>query len=173
MESNSTGIGQPSKSEGSSSGNQTKSADWRAEYADKIKSAEKAMKLVRRGHRVFIGSGCGEPQHLVRALEHVAIELADLEVLHLLSLGRTSYTDETFRDKVRLKSLYVASGSRQAVAEGRADYTPIYLFDVPDLFHSGHTPVDVALIQVSPPDEHGYCSFGIAVDIVKAAAANA
>ena len=173
MESNSTRAGQPSKSERSSRVDQTKCADWRAEYADKIKSAEKAMQLVRRGHRVFIGSGCGEPQHLVRALERVAIELADLEVLHLLSLGRTSYTDETFRDKVRLKSLYVASGSRQAVAEGRADYAPIYLFDVPDLFHSGNTPVDVALIQVSPPDEHGYCSFGIAVDIVKAAAANA
>jgi acyl-CoA hydrolase len=106
-------------------------------------------------------------------LERVAIELADLEVLHLLSLGRTSYTDETFQDKVRLKSLFVASGSRQAVAEGRADYTPIYLFDVPELFHSGHTPIDVALIQVSPPGEHGFCSLGIAVDIVKAAAANA
>jgi acyl-CoA hydrolase/GNAT superfamily N-acetyltransferase len=146
---------------------------WRADYNKKIQSAEKAMRLLRRGHRVFIGSGCGEPQHLVQALERVAIELADLEVLHLLSLGRTSYTDKTFQDKVRLKSLFVASGSRQAIAEGRADYTPIYLFDVPELFHSGHTPIDVALIQVSPPGEHGFCSLGIAVDIVKAAAANA
>ena len=173
MESDATRAGQPSESERSPRVDKTTCADWRAEYADKLKSAAKAMQLVRRGHRVFIGSGCGEPQHLVRALEQVAIELADLEVLHLLSLGRTSYTDETFRDKVRLKSLYVASGSRQAVTEGRADYTPIYLFDVPELFHSGHTPIDVALIQVSPPDKHGYCSFGIAVDIVKAAAANA
>jgi acyl-CoA hydrolase/GNAT superfamily N-acetyltransferase len=150
-----------------------KSSEWRADYDKKVQSAEKAMRLIRRGHRVFIGSGCGEPQHLVQALERVAIELADLEVLHLLSLGRTSYTDETFQDKVRLKSLFVASGSRQAMAEGRADYTPIYLFDVPELFHSGHTTIDVALIQVSPPGEHGFCSLGIAVDIVKAAAANA
>jgi acyl-CoA hydrolase len=150
-----------------------KLSKWRADYNKKIQSAEKAMRLLRRGHRVFIGSGCGEPQHLVQALERVAIELADLEVLHLLSLGRTSYTDKTFQDKVRLKSLFVASGSRQAIAEGRADYTPIYLFDVPELFHSGHTPIDVALIQVSPPGEHGFCSLGIAVDIVKAAAANA
>jgi acyl-CoA hydrolase/GNAT superfamily N-acetyltransferase len=148
-------------------------SDWRADYEKKVISAEKAMRFIRRGHRVFIGSGCGEPQHLVRALEQVAIELADLEVLHLLSLGRTSYTDEAFRDKVRLKSLFVASGSRQAVAEGRADYTPIYLSDVPELFHSGQLPIDVALIQVSPPDKHGFCSFGIAVDIVKAAAASA
>jgi acyl-CoA hydrolase/GNAT superfamily N-acetyltransferase len=146
---------------------------WRADYDKKVQSAEEAMRLVRRGHRVFIGSGCGEPRHLVQALEQVAIKLADLEVLHLLSLGRISYTDETFRDKVRLKSLFVASGSRQAVAEGRADYTPIYLFDVPELFRSGHTPIDVALIQVSPPGEHGFCSLGISVDIVKAAAANA
>jgi len=147
--------------------------DWRADYQKKVTSAEKAMRFIRRGHRVFIGSGCGEPQHLVRALEQVAIQLADLEVLHLLSLGRTSYTDETFRDKVRLKSLFVASGSRQAVAEGRADYTPIYLSDVPELFRSGQTPIDVALVQVSPPGEHGFCSFGIAVDIVKAAASSA
>lgn len=150
-----------------------KSSEWRADYDKKVQSAERAMRLIRRGHRVFIGSGCGEPQHLVQALERVAIELADLEVLHLLSLGRTSYTDKTFQDKVRLKSLFVASGSRQAIAEGRADYTPIYLFDVPELFHSGHTTIDVALIQVSPPGEHGFCSLGIAVDIVKAAAANA
>jgi acyl-CoA hydrolase/GNAT superfamily N-acetyltransferase len=150
-----------------------RSSEWHADYAKKVQSAEQALRLIRRGHRVFIGSGCGEPQHLVQALERVAIELADLEVLHLLSLGRTSYTDETFQDKVRLKSLFVASGSRQAIAEGRADYTPIYLFDVPELFYSGHTPIDVALIQVSPPGEHGFCSLGIAVDIVKAAAANA
>ena len=149
------------------------STKWRADYDQKLQSAEEAMRLVRRGHRVFIGSGCGEPRHLVQALEQMAIKLADLEVLHLLSLGRTSYTDETFRDKVRLKSLFVASGSRQAVAEGRADYTPIYLFDVPELFRSGHTPIDVALIQVSPPGEHGFCSLGISVDIVKAAAAHA
>jgi acyl-CoA hydrolase len=103
MDSNSTRTSPPSESERSTRVDQKKCADWRAAYADRVKSAEKAMQLVCRGHRVFIGSGCGEPQHLVRALEQVAIELADLEVLHLLSLGRTSYTDEAFRDKVRLK----------------------------------------------------------------------
>lgn len=173
MESNSTPVSQTNESTTPTEVENTTFSDWRTHYHKKVKSGEQAMRLIRRGHRVFIGSGCGEPQHLVHALEQVAVELADLEVLHLLSLGRTSYTDEAFRDKVRLKSLFVASGSRQAVAEGRADYTPIYLFDVPELFHSGHTPIDIALIQVSPPDEHGFCSLGIAVDIVKAAAANA
>lgn len=173
MKSNSTKTDHNSEPTAVSSMDQARTSDWRADYERKVKSAEKAMRFIRRGHRVFVGSGCGEPQHLVRALEQVAIQLADLEVLHLLSLGRTSYTDETFRDKVRLKSLFVASGSRQAIAEGRADYTPIYLSDVPELFHSGQSPIDVALIQVSPPDEHGFCSFGIALDIVKAAAASA
>ncbi|MEJ2366064.1 MAG: hypothetical protein P8017_15580 [Deltaproteobacteria bacterium] len=79
-----------------------RTTEWRADYDKKVQSAEEAMRLVRRGHRVFIGSGCGEPRHLVQALEQVAIKLADLEVLHLLSLGRISYTDETFRDKVRI-----------------------------------------------------------------------
>jgi acyl-CoA hydrolase/GNAT superfamily N-acetyltransferase len=173
MESHSNTSSQMKESATHPASGKPKSSEWRADYDKKVQSAERAMQLIRRGHRVFIGSGCGEPQHLVQALERVAIELADLEVLHLLSLGRTSYTDETFQDKVRLKSLFVASGSRQAIAEGRADYTPIYLFDVPELFHSGHTTIDVALIQVSPPGEHGFCSLGIAVDIVKAAAANA
>ena len=160
-------------SESKQKGTGSTGSDWHTDYNKKVMSAEKAMRFIRRGHRVFIGSGCGEPQYLVSVLEQVATQLADLEILHLLSLGTTSYTAETFRDKVRLKSLFVASGSRQAVALGRADYTPIYLFDVPGLFRNGHTPIDVALIQVSPPDEHGFCSFGIAVDIVKAAAANA
>ncbi|MBW1980336.1 MAG: GNAT family N-acetyltransferase [Deltaproteobacteria bacterium] len=144
-----------------------------ADYQKKKTSAERAMARIRRGNRVFIGSGCGEPQHLVRALERMVVQLADLEILHLLSLGKASFTEEAFRDKCRLKSFFVASGSRQAVAEGRADYTPIYLYDVPQLFRSGHSPIDVALIQVSPPDPHGYCSYGISVDIVKAAAEEA
>jgi len=173
MEGNSVRPGRSNESATPQQLQSTSRANWRIDYDKKVQSPDQAMRLIRRGQRVFIGSGCGEPQHLVNALEKVAVELADLEVLHLLSLGRTSYTEETFRDKVRLKSLFVASGSRQAVAEGRADYTPIYLFDVPELFHSGYTPIDVALIQVSPPGEHGFCSLGIAVDIVKAAAANA
>jgi acyl-CoA hydrolase/GNAT superfamily N-acetyltransferase len=152
---------------------QSRLISWRGDYQKKSMTAERAIRLIRRGHRVFIGSGCGEPQHLVRALESMVAQLADLEILHLLSLGKTSYTDDTFRDKCRLKSFFVASGSRQAIAEGRADYTPIYIYDVPGLFRSRHLPLDVALIQVSPPDEHGFCSYGVSVDIVKAAAESA
>jgi acyl-CoA hydrolase/GNAT superfamily N-acetyltransferase len=152
---------------------QSRLISWRGDYQKKSMTAQRAIRLIRRGHRVFIGSGCGEPQHLVRALESVVVQLADLEILHLLSLGKASYTDDTFRDKCRLKSFFVASGSRQAIAEGRADYTPIFIYDVPGLFRGRHLPLDVALIQVSPPDEHGFCSYGVSVDIVKAAAESA
>jgi acyl-CoA hydrolase/GNAT superfamily N-acetyltransferase len=146
---------------------------WRSIYKERTTTSEIALRSLKRGNRVFIGSGCGEPQHLVRALEEVIPQLADLEILHILSVGKTRYTDEKFFDKCRLKSFFVAAASREAVTEGRADYTPVNLGDIPGLFRSGALPIDVALIQVSPPDAHGFCSYGISVDIVKAAAENA
>jgi len=150
-----------------------KAASWQDVLQAKISTTRKAFRRLGRGHRVFIGSGCGEPQHLVAALEETIPKLADLEILHILSLGRRRFVDDSYRDKCRLKSFFVAAATREAVAEGRADYTPINLGDVPGLFKTGIMPIDVALIQVSPPDSHGFCSFGIAVDIVKAAAENA
>jgi acyl-CoA hydrolase len=146
---------------------------WRILYDEKRTTAERALRHLRRGHRVFIGSGCGEPQHLVGALEETLVHLADLEILHILSLGKSRYTEACFHEQCRLKSFFVAGATREAVAEGRADYTPVNLVDIPELFHTGVLPIDVALIQVSPPDAHGFCSYGIAVDIVKAAAENA
>ncbi|SFM64883.1 bifunctional acetyl-CoA hydrolase/transferase family protein/GNAT family N-acetyltransferase [Thermodesulforhabdus norvegica] len=143
--------------------------DWRGSYQQKKMPAEKALRAIKRGQRVFIGSGCGEPQYLVEKLVEQMSYLADIEILHILSLGRTRYTDACFQEKCRLKSFFVAASSREAVAEGRADYTPINLSDVPTLFRNNILPVDVALIQVSPPDEHGFCSYGVAVDIVKPA----
>lgn len=145
---------------------------WRSLYKERLTTADRAIRTIKRGQRVFIGSGCSEPQHLAQALEEAIPSLADLEILHILSVGKTRYTEAGF-DKCRLKSFFVASASREAVAQGRADYTPINLGDIPDLFRSGAMPIDVALIQVSPPDAHGFCSYGIAVDIVKAAAESA
>ena len=146
---------------------------WLSVYEGRKTSAEKALKILKRGYRIFIGSGCGEPQHLVRTLEKVIPELADVEILHILSMGTSRYTEASYFDKCRLKSFFVATASREAVAEGRADYTPINLGDVPELFRSGALTIDVALIQVSPPDKHGFCSYGISVDIVKSAAESA
>jgi acyl-CoA hydrolase/ribosomal protein S18 acetylase RimI-like enzyme len=146
--------------------------EWRSLYKQRTVKAERALRVIRSGYRVFIGSGCGEPQHLAQHLEDVIPFLADLEILHILSVGKTRYTEAGF-DQCRLKSFFVAAASREAVAEGRADYTPINLADIPGLFRSGAMPIDVALIQVSPPDEHGFCSYGVAVDIVKAGAESA
>ena len=112
MESNFTRPGQPSESELSSRVDQKKYADWRAEYADKVKSEEKALQLVRRGHRVFIAQAVENP-NTWGALEQVAIKLADLEVLHLLSLGTTSCTVETFRDKVRRRWTFYEAVKRR------------------------------------------------------------
>ena len=145
---------------------------WRPIYERRKKNAIEALKVIRSGRRIFMGSGCSEPQHLVRSLEVSLVGLADVEILHLLSVGKPLST-EPGCEQCRLKSFFVASASREAVAQGRADYTPINLADVPALFRSGPMNIDVALIQVSPPDDHGFCSYGIAVDIVKAAAESA
>ena len=146
---------------------------WQEIYQKRKTTAAKALDAIKRGHRVFVGSGCGEPQLLAQTLEELIPSLADIEILHILSVGKARFTAPGLFDKCRLKSFFVAAASREAVAEGRADYTPINLVDIPELFRSAAMPIDVALIQVSPADEHGFCSCGIAVDIVKAAAESA
>ncbi len=146
--------------------------DWRSLYGERKKSAQKAIEVIRSGHRVFMGSGCGEPQHLAQCLEERIPALAGLEILHILSLGKPRFT-QVGHDQCRLKSFFVAAASREAVTEGRADYTPVNLVDIPGLFRSGAMTIDVALIQVSVPDDHGFCSYGVAVDIVKSAAESA
>jgi acyl-CoA hydrolase/GNAT superfamily N-acetyltransferase len=146
--------------------------EWRPLYEGRKKSARQALEVIRNGYRVFMGSGCSEPQHLAQSLAERLPSLADLEILEILSVGKPRFTEGGY-DQCRLKSFFVASATREAVAEGRADYTPINLSDIPGLFRSGAMTIDVALIQVSPPDDHGFCSCGIAVDIVKSAAASA
>jgi acyl-CoA hydrolase/GNAT superfamily N-acetyltransferase len=146
--------------------------EWRSFYERRKKSAPKALEVIRSGYRVFMGSGCSEPQHLAQSLQERLPILSDLEILDILSVGKPRFT-EGGNDQCRLKSFFVASATREAVAEGRADYTPINLSDIPGLFRSGAMPIDVALIQVSPPDDHGFCSYGIAVDTVKSAAGSA
>ncbi|GAB4254932.1 MAG: hypothetical protein Kow00129_15870 [Thermoleophilia bacterium] len=142
---------------------------WRERLEKKTVEVGRALAQVRRGDHIFIGAGCGEPQTLVRALTETSGRLADTEVYHLLTLGTAPYTDSRFGETFRLNSFFIGADVRKDVAEGRADYTPVYLSEVPRLFRTGQLPLDVALIQVTPPDEHGYCSFGVAVDITKPA----
>ena len=145
----------------------------RRRYPAKFGSEELIFGHVHPGDRIFIGTACGEPQYLMGALmryvEAHPKAFLDTEVMHVWSLGVAPYADERFKDNFRHNSFFIGNSTRQAVGRGAADYTPIFLSQVPALLRSGRVPVDVALIQVSPPDEHGYVSLGVSVDIVKAA----
>jgi acyl-CoA hydrolase/GNAT superfamily N-acetyltransferase len=146
---------------------------FRKVYPEKFGSEDSIFGHIHRGNRIFIGTGCGEPQYLVRALiryvESHPTAFFDAEVFHVWTLGIAPYTDEKFKRNFRHNSFFIAKNTREAVNKGLADYTPIFLSNVPDLFYRGLVPIDVALVQTSPPDDHGYMSLGVSVDIVKAA----
>ena len=146
---------------------------WQERYRDMIATPDQALEGVRPGNRVFIGTGCGEPQELVRALVRRADELADIELVQVLSIGEAGYTRAEYHNTFRVNTFFIGDHVREAVQEGHGDYTPIFLSDIPRLFATGRLPLDVALIQVSPPDEHGMVSLGVSVDVVKGAAENA
>ena len=152
-------------------------ADAREKYPGKFAPEEQIFGRVHRGDRIFIGTACSEPQHLVRALiDYVTAHpkaIFDAEVYHVWTLGVAPYTDVKFKQNFRHNSFFVGDNTRDAVNQGLADYSPVFLSQVPDLFRRKLVPVDVALIQVSPPDSHGFVSLGISVDITKAAVASA
>ncbi len=139
--------------------------------AAKRASAAEAVKLIRSGQRVFVGSGAGQPQALVAALAARAGELSDTEVIHLLTLGIAPYAAKKLHG-LRHNALFIGANVREAVGAGFADYTPCFLSEIPALFRSGRIPIDVAMIQVAPPRD-GRVSLGIAVDVVKAAVESA
>ena len=147
-------------------------SSWQDRYRDKVATAERAVEIIRPGQRVFIGSGAAEPQTLVEALSSRS-NISDTEIVHILTLGVATYAEPKFGDRFRHNAYFIGPNVRAAVAEGRADYTPIFLSEIPALFRTGRVVIDVALIAISPPDAHGYCSYGVSTDIVKAAAESA
>ncbi len=147
--------------------------DWRKRYQNKVGTAAAAMKLVKAGNSVFIGTGCAQPQHLVDALVEHSSHIYDAHIVHLLTMGTAPYADEKFREKFKMNSFFIADNVRDAMQQGIGDYTPIFLSEIPHEFETGRIPIDVALISVTPPDVNGLCSLGVSVDIVKSAAANA
>ena len=146
-------------------------------YPEKFASEDKIFSHIHRGDRIFIGTACGEPQYLVQALiQYVSSHpkaFFDAEVFHVMTLGVAPYTDEKFQHNFRHNSFFIGKNTRGPVNEGLADYTPVSLSEVPALFRRKLVPLDVALVQTSPPDIHGYMSLGISVDIAKAAVENA
>ena len=137
---------------------------WSDEYRAKLMSAADALKAVRSGERVWIQSGCGTPSALVDALVTRAPELHEVEIVHMKTLGNADYTRTEFEGHFRHRGLFLGENVREAVAAGRADYTPIFLSEIEGLFERGELPLDVVLMQVSPPDAHGYMSLGTTVD---------
>jgi acyl-CoA hydrolase/RimJ/RimL family protein N-acetyltransferase len=147
--------------------------NWKEKYRDKVGTAAAAMKLIKPGNSIFIGTGCAQPQHLVNALVEHSSHIYDAHIIHLLTMGLAPYADEKFREKFKMNTFFIAENVRGALRRGIGDYTPIFLSEIPYEFESGRIPIDVALIDVTPPDANGLCSFGVSVDIVKSAAANA
>ncbi len=146
---------------------------WLEEYQRKLISAEEALKAVKSNDRVYVHPGCAEPESLVQALVARKDELENVEIMHILTMGTAPYVEPDMAGHFRHRSLFTGKNAREAVNNGRADYVPIFLGEIHRLFSNGTLPIDVALIQVSPPDEHGFCSYGVGIDITKPAAENA
>ncbi|HEX3663217.1 MAG TPA: acetyl-CoA hydrolase/transferase C-terminal domain-containing protein [Acidobacteriaceae bacterium] len=137
---------------------------WKDDYRSKRRTAAQALEAVRSGGRVWIQSGVGTPSPLVNALVARAPVLRDVEVVHMMTLGTADYTKPEYEGRFRHRGMFLGANVREAVVAGRADYTPIFLSEIEGLFISGQLPLDVVLMQVSPPDEHGFVSLGTTVD---------
>lgn len=136
-------------------------------------SAEDAVSVIRSNDLVFIHSVAAAPQRLIKAMTNRASELRHVEVVHLHTEGEAPYAAPELAGSFHVNALFVGANVREAVQAGRADYIPVFLSEVPSLFLKGILPLDVAMIQVSPPDRHGFCSLGISVDVTRAAVQSA
>ena len=143
--------------------------DWRTKFATKISTAADAISLIRPGRRILIGSGAAEPVSLVEALVAHGAHLSDNEIVHLLTLGPAPYVKRELSHRFRHSAFFIGANVREAVQEGRADFIPVFLSEIPQLIRSRRVRIDVALIQTSPPDAHGYVSLGVSVDVVRSA----
>ncbi len=147
--------------------------DWLDTYSNMISTPSKALAELKPGHRVFVGTGCGAPQVLIAAMTKRAGSLANVEIIQLITKGTAPYAQKRLSESFAINAFFISSNIRDVIQEGFGDYTPILLSDVPDLLDSGILPIDVALVQVTPPNENGKVSLGISVDIVRSAADNA
>ena len=141
--------------------------------AHKVATAREALGHIRKGSRVFIGSGCGEPRHLIHGMVRNP-DIQDILIYQMLSFTLADYMDDpSFLERFSLKLFFISAIMRKAAFEGKIDYVPAYLSEIPDLFDSNQIGLDVALIQVSPPDRFGFCSLGVSVDVTRAGSKNA
>jgi len=143
------------------------------QWQERIISAEDAAKMVVSGQRIFLTGNCSTPQVFLGALVDRYEELQSVEVVQLLGLGPDEYITPQMAEHIRINSLFIAPNMRNAINAGLADFTPIFLSEIPRLFRTGRLVLDIAVIQVSPPDRHGYCSYGVEVGVTKSAAESA
>lgn len=147
--------------------------DWLNQYEPKKVSADEALNVLRSGHRIFMTGNCSVPQVLMEAFNERALELENLSLIQVLTIGKADYVKPELVGHTRVNSLFISANVREAVNDGRADFTPVFLSEIPGLFRSGRLPLDVALIHVSTPDKNGYCSYGVEVGVTKTAAETA
>lgn len=132
-------------------------------------AAEEALAIIQSGNRVFVQGSAQTPTCLLKALAKQSQRLSDVELVFITVYGDIHVDKPEFCDSFKINSLFVSASIREAVKEGRADYVPVFLSEIPNLFTQGILPIDVALVQVSPPDAHGYCSLGVSVDVARSA----
>jgi acetyl-CoA hydrolase len=139
-------------------------------YADRVKTPAAAAQEIESNTRLFLTGNCSVPQQVLAALTTRALELENVEITQVLTVGPAGYVAPELAGHIRVNTLFISDNVRAAVNDGRADFTPCFLSEIPGLFRSGHLPLDTALIQISLPDEHGFCSFGVEVGVTKPAA---
>jgi len=142
-------------------------------WRDRVVSADEAASLVKSGNRIFLTGNCSTPREFLSALVRRHQSLQSVEVVQLLDFSQENFIDSELAEHIRMNYLFIGPTARKPIAEGLADFTPVFLGEIPALFRSGRLVLDVAVIQVSPPDQHGYCSFGVEIGISKSAAATA
>jgi acetyl-CoA hydrolase len=146
---------------------------WQSIYQSRVTTAEEAMKVVQSGQRVFLTGNVSIPKNLLGALVKRAPELENVEICHALTIGSADYVAPELAGHLRVNTLFIGGNVRKAVQEGRADFTPVLLSEFTLLFKNNILPLDVALVHVSPPDEHGFCSLGVEVGLTKTPAESA
>ena len=146
---------------------------WTDQYKQKVVTAAEAVKAVKSGDRIFLTGNCSVPKIILSALVDRASELKDVEINQALTVGSADYVSPEMEGHIRVNTMFISHNTRQAVQEGRADFTPVLLSEFPLLYKNGILPVNVAFVHLSPPDPHGYCSFGVEVGLSKSPAESA
>ena len=147
--------------------------DWVSIYKSKVVTPQEAVQAIKSGNRTFLTGNVSVPQKVLAALVDYAPQLENVEICQALTVGPADYVSPAMEGHLRVNSIFISDNIRKAVHEGRADFTPVLLSEFPLLFKRGLLPLDAALIHVSPPDEHGFCSLGVEVGLTKTAAESA